>query len=461
MSKEIRIEVDSIGEIEVPAKCYWGAQTQRSIENFKITNQHMPLMVIMSMVKIKYCAAQINSENGLLDNKLANAIMEAAKRVINGEFNDQFPLVVWQTGSGTQTNMNVNEVLAAIANEILTGERKVKSLVHPNDHVNMGQSSNDTFPTAMHIATIFAVNQNLLPALNSLYEELKFKSEKWSNITKIGRTHMQDAVPMTVGQEFSAFATQIKHNIERLNYSLQPIYSIAQGGTAIGTGINSPKWFSEKFAVALSKFTGYQFKPADNKFEALSSHDPLVELSGSFNTIAVSLMKLANDIRLLSSGPRCGLAEIKLPENEPGSSIMPGKINPTQCEALSMACAQVMGNHFAITIGGSNGHLQLNVFKPLIIQNILYSIELISDSVNNFVNKCLKGIEPDEERINFLLNQSLMLVTALSPKIGYDKAAFIARTAYDEKKTLKEIAIKHNLISEKEFDECISIKNML
>lgn len=456
-----RIETDSMGEIKVDNQFYWGAQTQRSIDNFKIANQKMPLELITALAILKRSAAKVHLDLGVLKEEIATSIIESADRVLAGEFQDNFPLVIWQTGSGTQTNMNMNEVIAGIANEKLTGNKGGKSPVHPNDHVNMGQSSNDSFPTAMHIATVLTVNKKLLPALEKIYNSLNSKAKEWQSIVKIGRTHLQDATPITLGQEFSGYACQIELSIERITQSLQRVHYLAQGGTAVGTGINCHKDFAQNFADEVSNFTGYGFKTAENKFESLACNDALVEFSGALNTLAVSMMKIANDIRLLGSGPRCGFGELKLPENEPGSSIMPGKVNPTQCEAMTMVAAQVMGNHVAVTIGGSNGHFELNVFKPLIIQNVLHSINLLSDAIVSLVDNCIDGIEPNIERITFLRDQSLMLVTALNPHIGYDKAAKIAKKAYVENTTLKEAAISLNYLSAEEFDKYVVPEGMI
>ncbi len=456
-----RKEIDSIGEIEVLDSVYWGAQTQRSIKNFKITDQKMPKELIKALAILKRCAAKVNTEIADLDLKIANEIIRAADRVINGEFYNNFPLVVWQTGSGTQTNMNMNEVLASIANEKLTGKKGGKLPVHPNDHVNMGQSSNDTFPTAMHIAVVMTVADKLIPALDILYQALDKKTKDWHKIVKIGRTHLQDATPITLGQEFSGYAAQIKYATKRIKRSLKDLQYLAQGGTAVGTGINCAPGFDEIFAAEVSKFTNHKFKTAENKFESLACNDALVTFSGSLNSLAVAMMKIANDIRLLASGPRSGIAEISLPANEPGSSIMPGKVNPTQCEAMTMVCAQVMGNHVAVTIGGSNGHFELNVFKPLIIQNILHSINLLSDAIISLVERCIDGIEPNLERIKELMSQSLMLVTALNPHIGYDNAAKIAKVAYNDGITLKEAALKLKLISGQDFDKFVVPEDMV
>jgi len=456
-----RNESDSIGEIKVDDSVYWGAQTQRSLDNFKIADQKMPKELIKALAILKRCASIVNAELGVLDNSLASEIIEAADKVIDGQFDDNFPLVVWQTGSGTQTNMNMNEVLASIANEKLTGKKGGKSPLHPNDHVNMGQSSNDSFPTAMHIAAVITTNQKLIPALNKLYESLSAKSKAWYKIVKTGRTHLQDATPLTLGQEFSGYAAQIEYSIKRIKSSLKGVHYLAQGGTAVGTGINCHKDFATTFAKEVSKYTSYDFKTAPNKFEALACNDALVEFSGSLNSLAVTMMKIANDIRLLGSGPRSGLGELKLPANEPGSSIMPGKVNPTQCEAMTMVAAQVMGNHVAVTIGGSNGHLELNVFKPLIIQNVLHSINLLADAIVSFVDHCVDGIEPDLKRIKTLMDQSLMLVTALNPHIGYDNAAKIAKKAYKDGTTLKQAALDLKIISEQDFDKLIVPEDMV
>ncbi|MGC0371361.1 MAG: hypothetical protein DGJ47_000047 [Rickettsiaceae bacterium] len=456
-----RTEEDSLGKIEVESQYYWGAQTQRSINNFKITTQTMPPEMISALAILKRSAAKVHGDLGLLKTNISDEIISAADRVIAKEFEGNFPLVIWQTGSGTQSNMNMNEVLASICNEKLAGKRGGKSPVHPNDHVNKGQSSNDTFPTAMHIATVIAVYEKLIPAMKKMHQSLQKKSDSWKKIVKIGRTHLQDATPVTLGQEFSAYAHQIELGLERVESSIKRVHYLAQGGTAVGTGINCHKDFAKKFTEEVSSYTGYDFKTAPNKFEALASNDALVEFSGSLNTIAVSLMKIANDIRHLASGPRCGLGELKLPENEPGSSIMPGKVNPTQCEAITMIAAQVMGNHVAVTVGGSNGHFELNVFKPMIIQNVLYSINLLSDGMVSLVDKCIDGIEPDIERINSLRDKSLMLVTALNPHIGYDKAALIAKNAYKEGITLKESAIRSGFISSEDFDRFVIPEQMV
>ncbi len=459
--KNYRYETDSFGEIKIEDQLYWGAQTQRSLENFKIGDQKMPMQLIKALAILKKCAAAVNSELGGISVEIAESIDLATTRILKGEFDTQFPLVVWQTGSGTQTNMNMNEVIASIANEQLTGKKGGKIPVHPNDHVNMSQSSNDSFPTAMHIATVLVSHERLIPALLLLQSVLEEKVKVWDKIIKIGRTHLQDATPITLGQEFSGYVSQITHSIERVEEALKRIYHLAQGGTAVGTGINCHKEFAVKFANKVAIYTGYPFKTAANKFEALATHDSLVEFSGVLNTIAVSLMKIANDIRLLGSGPRCGFGELHLPENEPGSSIMPGKVNPTQVEALTMVCAQVMGNNLTVTIAGSNGHLELNVFKPVIIYNVLQSIDLLSSGVHSFVTHCINGLNPNIDRINKLREQSLMLVTALNPHIGYDNAAKIAKKAYKENITLKDAAIRLNLLSSEEFDRMVRVEKMV
>jgi len=458
---QYRVETDSIGEIKVEDKYHWGAQTQRSINNFKIAEQKMPKEVIRALAILKRSAAKVHAALGALDAPIAHVIIESADRVLAGEFVDNFPLVVWQTGSGTQSNMNMNEVLASISNEKLTGKKGGKNPVHPNDHVNMGQSSNDVFPTAMHIATVMQVHEKLIPALKKMHKSLESKSKAWMNIVKIGRTHLQDATPITLGQEFSGYAYQIQYALERVETSLEKIYFLAQGGTAVGTGINCKSGFAIKFAEEVANFTKQPFKTAPNKFEALACNDALVEFSGTLNTLAVSMMKIANDIRLLGSGPRCGFGELNLPANEPGSSIMPGKVNPTQCEAMTMVAAQVMGNHVAVTVGGSNGHLELNVFKPLIIQNITHSINLLSDAMVSLVNNCIDGIEPNLERINMLRDESLMLVTALNPHIGYDNAAKIAKKAFADGTSLKKAALALKIISAEDFDKFVVPEDMV
>lgn len=457
----IRIESDSFGNIEVVNDRYWGAQTQRSLQNFKISTETMPAALIRALGILKKAAAKVNMEMGSLDQNLGQAICKAADKVIDLSLKDHFPLVIWQTGSGTQTNMNVNEVISNYAIELLNGEKGSKKPVHPNDHVNMGQSSNDTFPTAMHIAAVEQVHHALIPNLHYLRDALDKKAKSFSHIIKIGRTHLQDATPLTLEQEFSAYVTQLTYGIERIQNTLPRLYMLAQGGTAVGTGLNTKKGFAEAFAKEVNHLTGLSFITAPNKFEALAAHDAMVELSGALNVLAVSLMKIANDIRLLGSGPRCGLGELLLPENEPGSSIMPGKVNPTQCEALTMLCAQVMGNHVAVTIGGSNGHFELNVFKPVIIHNVLQSIRLIADGCKSFTDNCVVGIEADIKRIESLRDESLMLVTALNPHIGYDNSAKIAKKAHKEGTTLKQAAITLGLLTEEQFDAWVRPEQMV
>lgn len=456
----VRVESDSLGDVEVPANHYWGAQTQRSIENFPIGSETMPASIVRALGIVKKAAAQANMDLGVLDNNIGNAIVQAAEEVIDGKMEDEFPLVVWQTGSGTQSNMNANEVIANRAIEILGGTIGSKSPVHPNDHVNKGQSSNDTFPTAMHIASVEQVTHHLIPALETLHAALEKKSNDFKDIVKIGRTHLQDATPVTLGQEFSGYAKQVEYGIARVKDALPRMLQLAQGGTAVGTGINTKAGFAEKFADKVAQITGIDFVTAENKFEALAAHDALVELSGMFNTVAVSLMKIANDIRLLGSGPRSGIGEITLPSNEPGSSIMPGKVNPTQCEALTMVCAQVMGNHTAVTVAGSQGHFELNVYKPVIIYNVLQSIQLLADAANSFTERCVDGIEANEDTIDRLMNDSLMLVTALNPHIGYDNAAKIAKKAYQDGTSLKEAGVELGILTEEEFDEWIDPESM-
>ena len=462
MTAATRTETDSFGPIEVPADCYWGAQTQRSIENFPFgPNERMPAEIVHALGFVKQAAARVNARDGGLDPQLAEAIQQAAGEVASGAHDDQFPLVIWQTGSGTQSNMNANEVIAGRANEILTGKRGGKAPVHPNDHVNKGQSSNDSFPTAMHIAAARSVNDRLLPALGTIHHRLAAQAEAWDRIVKIGRTHLQDATPLTLGQEFSGYAAQIASGIDRVQAVLPRLRQLAQGGTAVGTGLNAPRGFGEKFAAEVANLTRLPFTTAPNKFEALATHDTMVELSGMLNVIAVSLSKIANDIRLLGSGPRCGLGELKLPENEPGSSIMPGKVNPTQCESLTMVAAQVMGNHMAVTVGGLQGHMELNVFKPLIGAAVIRSINLLSDGMESFTARCLDGMEPDERRIADLMNKSLMLVTALAPEIGYDNAAAIAKHAHKHGQTLKEAGLELGLVDEATFDRVVIPEHML
>ncbi|NCP14295.1 MAG: class II fumarate hydratase [Sphingomonadales bacterium] len=459
--QDTRIETDSLGEVAVPAHVHWGAQTQRSIVNFPIGGEKMPAALVRALGIQKLSAARANMKLGVLDAKLGEAIVAAAREVIDGTLADQFPLVVWQTGSGTQSNMNANEVIASRANEMLTGTKGGKSPVHPNDHCNMGQSSNDTFPTAMHIAAASEALDHLIPALTKLHGALDDKAKAFADIVKIGRTHLQDATPMTLGQEFSGYAKQVEYGILRVEAALPRVLELAQGGTAVGTGINAKVGFAEEFAAQAAAETGHAFVTAPNKFEALAAHDAMVEISGALNVLAVSLMKIANDIRLLGSGPRSGLGELSLPANEPGSSIMPGKVNPTQCEAMTMVAAQVMGNHTTVTVAGSHGHLELNVFKPVMIYNVLQSIKLIGDASHAFTDNCVVGIEANTARITQLLNESLMLVTALNPHIGYDNAAKIAKKAHAEGTTLKESALALGLLTEEQFAQWVVPSDMI
>ncbi|HLG86178.1 MAG TPA: class II fumarate hydratase [Alphaproteobacteria bacterium] len=462
MSKgAFRIESDSMGQVEVPADRYWGAQTQRSLQNFKIGGERMPPALVRALGIQKQASARANMALGALDAKLGQAIVQAAEEVVSGKLADEFPLVVWQTGSGTQTNMNANEVISNRAIEILGGEIGSKKPVHPNDHVNMGQSSNDSFPTAMHIAAVEEIERRLIPALAALHDALAAKSAEFAKIIKIGRTHLQDATPVTLGQEFSGYAKQVEYGIARVKSALPRLYQLAQGGTAVGTGLNARKGFAEKFAEEVAAITGLPFVTAENKFEALAAHDALVEASGALNTLAASFMKIANDIRLLGSGPRCGIGEIHLPENEPGSSIMPGKVNPTQSEAMTMVAAQVMGNHVTVTVAGATGHFELNVFKPVIIFNVLQSIRLLADAADSFTRNCVVGIEANTDRIEKLLYDSLMLVTALNPHIGYDNAAKVAKKAHAEGTTLKEAAIALGLLTAEQFDQWIRPEDMI
>ncbi|HEX8214587.1 MAG TPA: class II fumarate hydratase [Allosphingosinicella sp.] len=457
-----RTETDSFGPIEVPADCYWGAQTQRSIGNFPFgPREAMPVEIVHALGFVKQAAARVNARIGGLDPQLAEAIQQAAGEVASGALDDQFPLVIWQTGSGTQSNMNANEVIAGRANEMLAAKRGGKSPVHPNDHVNKSQSSNDSFPTAMHVAAARAVHNRLLPALHRIRARLAAQAKAWDGIVKIGRTHLQDATPLTLGQEFSGYAAQVSDGIERVEAALPRLHRLAQGGTAVGTGLNTPQGFAEAFAAEIAKLTRLPFETAPNKFEALASHDTLVELSGVLNVLAVSLTKIANDLRLLGSGPRSGLGELRLPENEPGSSIMPGKVNPTQAEMLTMVAAQVMGNHVAVTIGGLQGHLELNVFKPLMAANVLRSIDLLATGMESFTERTLDGLEPDEAKIAQLMERSLMLVTALAPEIGYDNAAKIAKHAHENGLTLKESGLELGLVDEATFDRVVRPETMV
>ncbi|WP_145202730.1 class II fumarate hydratase [Sphingobium sp. B2] len=456
-----RTESDSIGAIEVPADAYWGAQTQRSIENFPFgAMERMPIGIVHALAVVKQAAARVNRHHGLAATQ-ADAIEAAAAAVAAGQHDDQFPLVIWQTGSGTQSNMNVNEVIAGIANEALTGTRGGKHPVHPNDHVNLGQSSNDSFPTALHIAAALAVTKALFPALDRLHAALDAKAKAWDHIVKIGRTHLQDATPLTLGQEFSGYAHQVYRSRKRIEpAAMHGMMALAQGGTAVGTGLNAPEGFDVAVAAEIATITGLPFRTADNKFEALASNDPLVHLSSTLATLAVALTKIANDIRLLGSGPRSGLGELDLPANEPGSSIMPGKVNPTQCEMLTMVAAQVIGNHQAVTVGGMQGHLELNVFKPMIGAAVLRSIHLLAVGMDSFAERCVEGLEANETRIAELVDRSLMLVTALAPAIGYDNAAAIAKHAHKTGQTLKAAGLELGLVDAATFDALVRPENM-
>ena len=458
---KFRKESDSLGTVLVPADKYWGASTQRSNKHFNIGDFLVRPIVIQSIAMIKKAAAIVHTKNRDMDKRISRAIIKAANEVISGKHKGHFPLKVWQTGSGTQTNMNVNEVIANRAIEILGGKKGTKKPVHPNDHVNKSQSTNDVFPTAMHMAIAIRTKGKLIPSLKLLNSELKKKTKQFSKIIKIGRTHLQDATPITLGQEFSGYHSQLSKCIERIELALEEIYFVAQGGTAVGTGLNTKKDFDKKIVTELKKITKLPFKPSPNKFAALASHDAIVNFSGTMNTTAVCLMKIANDIRFLGSGPRAGYGELILPENEPGSSIMPGKINPTQCEAVTMVCVKVIGNHNGITMAGSQGHFELNVFKPLIIHNTLQSIHIMADSSKSFANYCVRGLRANKKKIQELLNNSLMLVTALTPKIGYDNAAKIAKKAHKNGTTLKEEAIKSGLISKREYNKIVDPKKMI
>ena len=460
MSK-FRTERDTFGEINVPAERLWGAQTQRSLQNFEISGERMPLEFIYALALVKRCCAKVNRQLKLLDAKKAQAIIDAADEIIEGQHDGEFPLVVWQTGSGTQTNMNMNEVLANRASELLGGQRGEKRLVHPNDEVNKGQSSNDVFPTAMHVAAARALVNRLIPGIQKLRDTLKSKAKEFDAIVKIGRTHLQDATPLTLGQEFSGYVSQLDHGLAHIEAALPHLYELALGGTAVGTGLNAHPKFAALVAKELSSEADLPFVSAPNKFEALASNDALVHAHGALKTLAVSLMKIANDIRWLSSGPRSGLGEIKIPENEPGSSIMPGKVNPTQSEAITMLCAQVLGNDVAINIGGASGNFELNVFKPLIIHNFLQSVRLLAEGALSFNDNCAAGIEANRARINELLKNSLMLVTALNPHIGYDKAAKIAKKAHKEGLSLREAAIASGFVTAKQFDQWVKPQDMV
>jgi fumarate hydratase class II len=459
-AKPTRTETDSFGPIEVPADRYWGAQTERSRQNFRIGQDRMPVAIVHALGIVKLAAVETNRELGLIDARRANAIARAAREVIEGRLDDHFPLVVWQTGSGTQTNMNLNEVIANRANELLGGELGAKKPVHPNDHVNMSQSSNDSFPTAMHIAAAMRIAADLIPALSELHRALRRKEKAFAKIVKIGRTHTQDATPLTLGQEFSGYAAQVESGITRLRMALQQLYPLAQGGTAVGTGLNSKPKFARAFARHAAKIAKLPLTSAANKFEALASNDAYVFAHGAINSAATALFKIANDIRFLGSGPRSGLGELILPENEPGSSIMPGKVNPTQCEAMTMVCCQVFGNHTAITVAGSQGHFELNVYKPVLAYCMIHSIQLLTDAARSFTEHCVEGIRADEKRIRELMQRSLMLVTALAPKIGYDNAAKVAKSAHERGTTLKEEALRLGFVSAYEFDRLVQPDKM-
>src|SRR5713226_4915611 len=459
-SPATRSETDSFGPIDVPADRYWGAQTERSRQNFRIGHDRMPMPIIRALAIVKLAAAETNRELGLLDQRRAGAVVRAAREVIDGKLDDHFPLVVWQTGSGTQTNMNLNEVIANRANELLGGELGAKQPVHPNDHVNMSQSSNDSFPTAMHIAAVMGIVDDLIPALSELHRALRKKEKAFAKIVKIGRTHTQDATPLTLGQEFSGYAAQVESGIARLRVAVKDLYPLAQGGTAVGTGLNSKPRFAKLFARHAAKITRLPFSSAPNKFEALASNDAYVMVHGAINSVATGLFKIANDIRLLGSGPRSGLGELILPENEPGSSIMPGKVNPTQCEAMTMVCCQVFGNQSTITVAGSQGHFELNVYKPVLAYCMMHSIQLLADVARSFTEHCVEGIRADEKRIRELMERSLMLVTALAPRIGYDNAAKVAKSAHARGTTLKEEALRLGFVSATEFDRLVQPAKM-
>ncbi len=460
-TKTTRTETDTFGPIEVPRDRYWGAQAQRSLGNFKIGWETQPKPIIRALGIVKRACAETNMALGKLDAKLGEAMVKASQEVIEGKLDDHFPLVVWQTGSGTQSNMNANEVISNRAIELLGGEMGSKTPVHPNDHVNMAQSSNDTYPTAMHVACAEEIHHRLVPALQYLRNALNDKAKAWAKIIKIGRTHTQDATPLTLGQEFSGYTQQVENGIARIEQTMPKLMELAQGGTAVGTGLNAPKGFDKMVAERIAAITAMKFTTAPNKFEALAAHDAMVMSHGAINTVAASLFKIANDIRLLGSGPRSGLGELALPENEPGSSIMPGKVNPTQCEALTQVCVQIFGNHAALTFAGSQGHFELNVYNPVMAYNFLQSVRLMSDAAISFTDNCVAGIEPREDNITAGLNRSLMLVTALAPKIGYDNAAKIAKTAHKNGTTLREEAVRGGYVTEKEFDEIVRPEKMI
>jgi len=461
MNEDVRLEKDTFGEIAVPAARLWGAQTQRSLQNFRISVEKQPIELIRALALVKRAAAQVNAELGTLPQEMATMIVRAADEILEGRHDEEFPLVVWQTGSGTQTNMNLNEVIANRASELLGGARGQGRKVHPNDHVNQGQSSNDVFPTAMNVAVASAIANQLLPALQQLRDTLQRKSEAFDGIVKIGRTHLQDATPLTLGQEFSGYVAQLDHGMRHLRDALAHLYELAQGGTAVGTGLNAHPQFATKVAATIARLTGLAFVTAPNKFEALAAADAQVNAHGALKTVAAGLMKIANDVRWLASGPRSGLGEISIPENEPGSSIMPGKVNPTQCEALTMICAQVFGNDVAVNLGGASGNFELNVYRPMIVHNVLQSIRLLADGARSFHDQCAVGIEPNRARIGLLLEQSLMLVTALNPHIGYDRAAEIAKKAHREGTTLKEAALATGYLTADQFDAWVRPADMV
>ncbi|SAL16151.1 fumarate hydratase [Caballeronia choica] len=458
---DVRLEKDTFGEIAVPNAKLWGAQTQRSLQNFKISSEKQSPELITALAIVKRAAAEVNLDLKVLDAAKARAIIEAADEIIDGKHPDEFPLAVWQTGSGTQTNMNLNEVIANRASELMGGQRGEERLVHPNDDVNRGQSSNDVFPTAMHIAAAYAIVKHLVPSLKTLRDTLDKKAKAFDHIVKIGRTHLQDATPLTLGQEFSGYVAQIDHGIRHVEATLPHLYQLAQGGTAVGTGLNAHPEFAVKVAGAIAKLTGLPFETAPNKFEVMAAADALVAAHGALKTVAAGMMKIANDIRWLASGPRCGLGELSIPENEPGSSIMPGKVNPTQSEAVTMLCCQVFGNDVAVNFGGASGNFELNVFRPMIAHNVLQSVRLLADGAQSFNDNCAVGIEPNGKRIESLLNESLMLVTALNPHIGYDKAAKIAKKAHKEGTTLKESALALGFVTEQQFDEWVKPEEMV
>jgi len=458
---QTRVESDTFGEIAVPADKLWGAQTQRSLQNFRISGERMPTAVIRALGVVKRAAARMNERLGLLEPRLAEAVATAAGEVADGQLDDHFPLVVWQTGSGTQTNMNANEVIASRANQLLGGELGTKSPVHPNDHVNMSQSSNDTIPTAIHVAAALAITGSLLPALERLAALIEGKAQAWAHIVKIGRTHTQDATPLTLGQEFSGYARQVRAGISRIEVALPGLYELAQGGTAVGTGLNAPEGFAKAVAIEIAEATGLPFVTAPNKFEALGSQDALLHAHGALNTLAAGLYKIANDIRFLGSGPRAGLGELALPENEPGSSIMPGKVNPTQCEALTQVCAQVFGNNTAVTFAASQGHFELNVYRPVVAYNVLQSVRLLGDAAESFATNLLEGLEPRLDNIAAGVERSLMLVTALAPAIGYDAAAAIAKDAHKRGVTLREAAIESGKVTAEDYDRLVRPEAML